>query len=98
MKKLGVLFLCALLVGCASNDEIDVKSAEEAYVAGYRAFEKTDYERAAKIFDLVEQNYPFSEWADKAQVMMAYSQYKQNKYNDALMTLERFIQLHPGKT
>ena len=96
MKKLGILLLSGLLVACASSDDIEVNSAEEAYLEGYRAFEKTDYERAAKAFDLVEQNYPFSEWADKSQVMMAYSQYKQNKYSDALMTLDRFIQLHPG--
>ena len=63
---------------------------------GYRLFQKTDYEAAAKTFDIVEQNFPFSEWADKAQIMMAYSQYKQNEYSEALLTLDRFIQLHPG--
>lgn len=96
MKQFICLILCLLVMACSSTTDKVYDSAEEAYLAGYRAFEKTDYEVAAKAFDQVEQNFPFSEWADKAQVMMAYSQYKQNEYNEALMTLDRFIQLHPG--
>jgi len=88
--------VCLLFLAACSSSEIYYETPEEAYMAGYRAFEKTDYETAAKTFDSVEQNFPFSEWADKAQIMMAYSQYKQNEYNDALLTLDRFIQLHPG--
>ena len=95
MKRLLCLFLCAMLGACAST-KTTYETPEEAYLAGYRAFQKTDYETAAKAFDTVEQNFPFSEWADKAQIMMAYSQYKQNQYNEALLTLDRFIQLHPG--
>jgi outer membrane protein assembly factor BamD len=30
-----------------------------------------------------------------AQIMQGYSQYLQNKYSDAIATLDRFIQLHP---
>ena len=96
MKYFICLLFGFLLVACSSTTEQHYETAEEAYLAGYRAFEKTDYEAAAKAFDAVEQDFPFSEWADKAQVMMAYSQYKQNEYSEALLTLDRFIQLHPG--
>ena len=96
MKRFAILLLCGLLGACASATEETYSSAEEAYLAGYKAFEKTDYEAAAKAFDVVEQDYPCSEWADRAQIMMAYSQYKKNEYSEALLTLDRFIQLHPG--
>ena len=96
MKRILCLFFLMLLSACTSMSDESFENAEEAYLAGYTAFQKTDYEKAAKIFDLVEQNFPFSEWADRAQIMMAYAQYKQNEYNDALLTLDRFIQLHPG--
>ena len=96
MKKNVCLAFCLLVGACSSPSDMVYDTPEEAYLAGYRAFEKTDYELAAKAFDQVEQNFPFSEWADKAQVMMAYSQYKQNEYAEALLTLDRFIQLHPG--
>ena len=96
MRRFLSLFLCVMVVACSSTNDKIYDTAEEAYLAGYHAFEKTDYEAAAKAFDQVEQNFPFSEWADKAQIMMAYSQYKQNEYSEALLTLDRFIQLHPG--
>ena len=44
----------------------------------------------------VEQNYPYSTWAVNAQLMSGYSLYLQNKYTDAIGTLDRFIQLHPA--
>ncbi len=96
MKRFLCVLISLFLFGCASTQEAEPATAEEAYMRGYKAFQKTDYEEAAKAFDIVEQDFPFSEWADKAQIMMAYSQYKQNAYNDALLTLDRFIQLHPG--
>ena len=51
---------------------------------------------AAAVFDEVDRQHPYSVWADKAQIMAAYALYKRNKYDDAIVALERFIQLHPG--
>ena len=96
MKRFAILLSCFLLVACSSATEDTFETPEQAYLIGYHALQDTDYEKAAKAFDAVEQNFPFSEWADKSQVMMAYAQYKQNEYNEALLTLDRFIQLHPG--
>ena len=35
-------------------------------------------------------------WATKAQLMSAYALYQRNKYDESLVALDRFIQLHPG--
>ena len=51
---------------------------------------------AAKEFDEVERQHPYSAWATKAQLMSAYAYYQGNDYDQAVMALERFIQLHPG--
>ena len=95
MKK--VLFACLFLLGaCASEINLDELGPEEIYTRAYQYFQETDYEKAAEAFDKIEQQYPYSEWAERAQIMMAYAQYKQNEYTDAIMTLDRFLQLHPG--
>lgn len=95
MKK--VLFASLLLLGaCATEVNLDTLPPEEIYTKAYQYFQDTDYEKAAEAFDKIEQQYPYSEWAERAQIMMAYSQYKQNEYTDAIMTLDRFLQLHPG--
>ena len=95
MKKLLFIFLF-FLTACATEQSLDDLKPEEIYTRAYKYFQDTDYEKAAEAFDKIEQQYPYSEWAERAQIMMAYSQYKQNEYTDAIMTLDRFLQLHPG--
>jgi outer membrane protein assembly factor BamD len=51
---------------------------------------------AAESFDEVERQHPYSVWATKAQLMAGYAHYEANKYDEAIIALERFIQLHPG--
>ena len=96
MKKF--LFLALLfLTGCASDDaNISADSPEGLYLLGYKDFKDHDYEKAAQKFDQIEQQFPYSRWSERAQIMAAYSQYLQNEYTDALLTLDRFLQLHPG--
>ena len=96
MRKL-LLMLLILLTGCASEDKnLSVDTPEGLYLLGYKDFKDTDYEKAAKKFDQIEQQFPYSRWSERAQIMAAYSQYLQNEYTDALLTLDRFLQLHPG--
>lgn len=95
MRKILLASFC-LLGACASEVSLENKTPEEMYTQAYKDFQETDYEKAAEIFDQIEQQYPYSEWAERAQIMMAYAQYKQNEYTDATMTLDRFLQLHPG--
>ena len=52
--------------------------------------------QAAKLFDEVERQHPYSTWATQSQLMSAYSYYLVDAYDDAIPALERFIDLHPG--
>jgi len=96
MKKL-LLMVLVLLAGCASDDKnVSAETPEGLYLLAYRDFKDKDYEKAVKKFDQVEQQFPYSKWSERAQIMAAYSQYLQNEYTDALLSLDRFLQLHPG--
>ncbi|MBV9735925.1 MAG: outer membrane protein assembly factor BamD [Acidisphaera sp.] len=68
---------------------------EELYNHGVDALQGKRWQVAADQFDLVQQTYPYSPWAVNAQLMEAYSEYQQNKYTDAIGSLDRYIQLHP---
>lgn len=95
------LSLCLLLLAsCGSKDENTdaaqpVAPVEDLYNNGVDALNSQRYNTANDQFNLVEQNYPYSTWAVNAQLMQGYTQYLQNKYTDAIGTLDRFIQLHP---
>lgn len=69
---------------------------ETLYNRGVDALAAKRYPVAVKQFDNVEQYYPYASWAVNAQLLQGYTQYLQEKYTDALGTLDRFIQLHPA--
>jgi outer membrane protein assembly factor BamD len=51
---------------------------------------------AAKIFDEVERQHPYSVWARRAQLMSAFSYYMARTYPDAISSAQRFLTIHPG--
>lgn len=69
--------------------------ADILYQQGVEHIQKEEYVRAVTAFDQVEENYPYSSWATHAQLLAGYAQYKQQDYDDALSSLNRFIALHP---
>ncbi|MFZ1884464.1 MAG: outer membrane protein assembly factor BamD [Rhodoplanes sp.] len=60
--------------------------------------EKKSMEQAAKKFEEVDRQHPYSEWARKALLMSAYANYEAKKYDDAIAAAKRYISLHPGST
>ena len=55
-----------------------------------------DYEQAAKLFDEVERQHPYSVWARRAQLMSAFNYYLSRKYTDSINSAQRFVTIHPG--
>ena len=66
------------------------------YGAAQRSMDSGNYEQAAKLFDEVERQHPYSVWARHAQVMSAFNYYLAQKYNDAISSGQRFLTIHPG--
>jgi outer membrane protein assembly factor BamD len=98
---LAVVALLSLLSACGGGGSDDAKNApvgpvEQLYNNGVDALNAKRYTTASEQFAAVEQNYPYSSWAVNAQLMLGYTSYLQNKYTDAIATLDRFIQLHPA--
>ena len=95
------LFLAAtvLLSACVednSNAGYVERPVDELYDNALDSLKANDYKGAAKLFDEVERQHPYSSWATKSQLMAAYSYYLNTSYGDAIAALERFIQLHPS--
>ena len=86
------------LAACSGDDKPEYveRPVEDLYNAAHNSMLAGEYEQSAYLFDEVERQHPYSVWASKAQLMAAYSFYQDNKYDDAINALDRFIQLHPG--
>jgi outer membrane protein assembly factor BamD len=66
------------------------------YTAAKRSMDSGDYEQAAKLFDEVERQHPYSVWARRAQLMSAFNYYLSHKYTEAISSAQRFVSIHPG--
>ena len=87
------------LAACSGSDEEDAyveRPVAEIYNEALNALQAGENEIAAERFDDVERQHPYSVWATKAQVMAAYSHYRNNDHDSAIVALDRFIQLHPA--
>jgi outer membrane protein assembly factor BamD len=95
----ALLASCDSLPGVSEGDERDFyrdRTVESLYNNAMDNVESGWYTTAAALFDEVERQHPYSTWATKAQLMAAYSQYLRDSYDEAIIALDRFIELHPG--
>lgn len=103
----GVLF--ALMVsGCSGDDvSLDEEAKEPAAVSSgvpvetlyneaKNELDQNHYKKAVEKFEEVERQYPYSEWAARAQMMAAFASYRNEDYEEAIAMLGRFVKLHPG--
>lgn len=90
--------LAGAVAACSSDDEVVYveRPVEELYNTAMDHFEAQDYKAAALAFEEVDRQHPYSVWATKSQLMVAYTKYLDDKYDDAIIALDRYIELHPG--
>jgi len=101
LRALAGLLALALTAGCSifhkDEDYVPDAPADRLYNEGlFLLNNKQDYKEAAKKFDEVDRQNPYSEWARKALLMSAYSYYQAKEYTDCLSSAQRYVTLHPG--
>ena len=89
------------LMGCSlfkqQDDYVPDDPPDRLYNEGlFLLNNKADYKAAAKKFDEVDRQDPYSEWARKALLMSAYSSYQAELYDDCINAAKRYITLHPA--
>jgi len=89
------------LAACSMFDKTEPVAPEEPadklYNEGlYLLNSKKDAKNAAKKFEEVDRQHPYSEWARKALIMSAFAYYQANAYDDCINTARRYVTLHPG--
>jgi outer membrane protein assembly factor BamD len=70
---------------------------EKLYNEGvFLSDKRADYKDAAKKFEEVERQHPYSDWARKALLMTAYTRYEAKEYDESVSAARRYVTLHPG--
>ncbi|MFD0987733.1 outer membrane protein assembly factor BamD [Methyloligella solikamskensis] len=105
----GVLLVAAsvMLAGCggglnpfkskkAEQPVGDSRPPEVIYGEAETLLNEQDWKDAAKKYEDVDVNHPYSTEARRAIVMSAYAYYKNGKYPEAISAGKRYLTLHPG--
>jgi outer membrane protein assembly factor BamD len=100
-RVFALLLIAAPAIGCSmfskEEDYVPENPADRLYNEGlFLLNNKQDYDAAAKKFDEVDRQNPYSDWARKALLMSAYSHYQAQKYEDCINAAKRYVALHPG--
>lgn len=99
VRAAGAVLALTLVVACSTepkNPQYVEASVGTLYNRAMDQLLAQSYEEAAKLFDEVDRQHPYSRWATRAQILSAYSKYRAKKYDDAVIGLDRYIQLHPN--
>lgn len=98
MRFLLIFTSILLVAACSTSDpEVQVEESPDIlYGQAKAALDEGSYKEATRLFDEVERQHPYSEYATQAQLMAAYASYVDQRYDEAVFALDRFIELHPG--
>src|SRR5690242_14123691 len=81
----------------AKDDTFVEEPADKLYNEGlYLMNQRKDPRAAAKKFEEVDRQHPYSDWARKSLLMSAYSSYQQGDYDSCIGSATRYVTLHPG--
>lgn len=103
LRSLWLIGAMSLIASCSSKkkedelyDEYANVPVEQLYNNAHDEMDQKHFKKSVEMFEAVEQQHPYSEWATRAQVMAAYANYQQEEYDAAIAILERFVRQHPG--
>ncbi len=99
-QALWIFLLVTSLSSCAwwgaDNDDYNPfqgMTATQLYNESDKMLQKEEYKSAAKRLEALESMYPFSKYAENAQMRLIYAYYKDEDYPSAAATADRFIHL-----
>ena len=95
-----------LLSGCLRGEKdvdlstyvVEDEPADMLYNQGLANLEAGRLNEAIRKFEAVDRQHPYSEFARKSLVMGAFTNYRQGKYDDAIIASKRYLTLYPTDT
>lgn len=97
LKQAVLALLVAVSVAaCAGDDKVVVGEVNDLYNQGMDQMQQGLYSRAINTFNELDRQHPYSQWATRAKMMTAYSQFRSAQFDDAIATIDQFARFHPG--
>ncbi len=93
----AVISCSLVLTGCATSakNSSPETSAESLYNSAKRSLRQGDFITAVDTFETLGARFPFGNFTQQAQLDIAYAYFKQDEYDNAIDSADRFIKLYP---
>jgi len=72
------------------------RPVEQLYARATDELDQRDYDTAILLFNEVERQHPYSEWARRSSLMSAFASYESRNFDEAIATSQRYISLNPA--
>lgn len=106
MKRIQIvliMWISSSLMGCSSwwakDDDADNPfkgmSSKALYLDAKKSLRNRQYTSASKRLEALENMYPFSQYAESAQLLLIYAYYKDAEFVAASAEADHFIRLYP---
>jgi outer membrane protein assembly factor BamD len=105
----GLWLITSLMLAIGCSEKVptfeEIKPADELYAEGLKTLEGRrilwmftliSYDRAIEIFQSIIDNYPYSDYEQKALIKIADAYFDDHRYEEALAYYQDFADLHPG--
>lgn len=100
LARAGLAACLLAVAGCASSNDLskalNPDPPAKMYADADALMSAGKFDEAAKKFEDLDRDHPYSSEARRAIVMAAYAFYKAGKYPEAIASAERYTTLHPG--
>lgn len=93
-KSIVILLIILSIFSCAKKEE--TPTGESTYIKAKEFLDDRNYAEAAKEFEKIDDDFPFSKWAVKAQNMAVYAYFKNKDYADVARLVDDFIRINPS--
>ena len=93
---LSIIALSILLCSCAKH-KVDSNNISllKNYKKGVEQIKAKKFKQAVKTFEGIMDDFPYSSWAIKADLISSFAKFKSKQYIDAIVSLDVFIEMHP---
>lgn len=103
-RSVALLLMVVTLSACSGFNlfgppkikEEPIVPPETLYQQALDNMDRERYATAIEDLERLERQHPYSEFAEKAKLMVVYANFKRGKFNDAVLAADRYIAIYPG--
>ncbi len=98
-RTLALIALLVLVSGCRwfeRDDPLETLPVDQMYEEAKSSLRGGNLGRAQRYYQRLISRFPYGAYTEQAQLEMAFAQYRDNKPEDALSTINRFIKTYPA--